>query len=391
MLPTCDEIIKAFFCVCVEGAAWDDAFSLLLRAFNSPSGVTWSREGRRTINIPYSKHLPADYITRYELDWSLIDPTPGHMLAHPGKCVVSDSFVTDEERDRNPYLREHVRMTGMTYRMASHGPLIPCLNGGMTVHRPRNCGEYSSEEMSQFESLFPYLQQALVYGIQLETLKARQACAQKMLDGGSSGIVLLDQNGIVCDSNGRAIEISGQDDGLKLLGGRVVLSHPVDNQLFQTEVQCALRHRDAYLGTVLKARRRSQLLPYAISVRPAPRSRAIFTSSQPAVYILITETDSDYGLEPRHLMPVFDFTHREAQLVALLVAGQSLKSAADRLGLHHNSAATSLHTGIFQKTRTRSQGQLIARVLKTMSSLAVAPTASQPPSNQQNGHTPIVQ
>jgi DNA-binding CsgD family transcriptional regulator len=55
-------------------------------------------------------------------------------------------------------------------------------------------------------------------------------------------------------------------------------------------------------------------------------------------------------------------TQAEARLAVRLAAGETLRAAADRLGITYGTARSRL-TQLFRKTNTRSQGQLIRLLL----------------------------
>lgn len=61
----------------------------------------------------------------------------------------------------------------------------------------------------------------------------------------------------------------------------------------------------------------------------------------------------------------FDLTPAEARLVLRLVAGDSLKSSAEALGIEYETARTDLEA-IFDKTGTSRQMELVILVIDAM-------------------------
>jgi DNA-binding CsgD family transcriptional regulator len=79
-----------------------------------------------------------------------------------------------------------------------------------------------------------------------------------------------------------------------------------------------------------------------------------------AVAALAIVSDPDHSLPPREqLRTIFGLTDREADLAKLLAGGWSLKAAAARTGIAHNTARVHL-AKILTKTGTRSQAALAA-------------------------------
>lgn len=68
----------------------------------------------------------------------------------------------------------------------------------------------------------------------------------------------------------------------------------------------------------------------------------------------------------------FDLTPAEARLVRRLVAGDSLKSSAEALGIGYETARNDLKA-IFDKTGTRRQMELVVLVIQAMETMPGAP------------------
>jgi DNA-binding CsgD family transcriptional regulator len=66
-----------------------------------------------------------------------------------------------------------------------------------------------------------------------------------------------------------------------------------------------------------------------------------------------------------HFEQVFGLSKAEAQLAALLAAGEELRSAAGQLRITYGTARTRL-AQIFQKTDTRRQVELVRLLLTTL-------------------------
>ena len=66
-----------------------------------------------------------------------------------------------------------------------------------------------------------------------------------------------------------------------------------------------------------------------------------------------------------HARKLFDLTPTEARLAAALAGGLTLKDAAIHQGIRFSTARFYLH-GIFRKTRTNQQSQLVALLKSTL-------------------------
>jgi DNA-binding CsgD family transcriptional regulator len=78
--------------------------------------------------------------------------------------------------------------------------------------------------------------------------------------------------------------------------------------------------------------------------------------------VLISDPEESNGPRVPYLQALFGMTHAEAKLAVRLAAGESLQMAAEELGITYGTARARL-IQLFQKTDTRSQGQLIHLLL----------------------------
>jgi DNA-binding CsgD family transcriptional regulator len=81
----------------------------------------------------------------------------------------------------------------------------------------------------------------------------------------------------------------------------------------------------------------------------------------PVILILVSKRDLNGRICPHCLQQGFALTAREAEVAALVAAGQPLQEAAATLGISLATARTHLHRS-FQKTSVQTQSQLVALV-----------------------------
>ena len=92
-----------------------------------------------------------------------------------------------------------------------------------------------------------------------------------------------------------------------------------------------------------------------------PSALALF---RPAVCVLISDPERRLYPSRQHLKTLFNMTEAEARLGVHLADGQSLRRAAEHLGITYGTARSRL-TQLFEKTSTRSQSEL-TRLLLTV-------------------------
>ncbi len=181
-----------------------------------------------------------------------------------------------------------------------------------------------------------------------------------LLDACPVGIIVLDPKGTMIRHNAAAEQMAETDDGIRLTDRGPRLTRPSDDRTLQRIITTALKNRS---GGAMAATRPSGKRPYAVQVTP------LSSLMRAALWIEIHDPDAKPPLPAAALQDVYSLSQSEAALAQCLAAGDDLKAAADKLGIRYSTARTQL-TGIFRKTQTRRQGELIRLLLGLQSPAA---------------------
>jgi DNA-binding CsgD family transcriptional regulator len=191
--------------------------------------------------------------------------------------------------------------------------------------------------------------------------------ALELLDHHPAGMLMLDGEEHVVYANRRAYDLCVVGDGIALVAGKLMLARTPDDERLQrllTEVRS-----DARAGGAFRIARPSGKRAYvAVIARVAEPERPL-PVPQSAICIAISDPEGHALLPSERLRAAFGLTDAEARLAALLCGGEDLRSAAREIGITYGTARARL-AGIFEKTQTRRQGELIKILLTTV----VAPT-----------------
>ena len=106
---------------------------------------------------------------------------------------------------------------------------------------------------------------------------------------------------------------------------------------------------------------RAILRPLALTVAPLPSLDGLPTQNAAAI-LFIHDPERQARVPVDVLRRSYGLTAAEARLAMILVEGQSLKEAADRCGVTHNTVRSQLKN-IFIKTGVKRQGELIRFLL----------------------------
>lgn len=367
-------VIQALYDAALDEGRWPQALKHLSEITGSQAATFWVLDGSDEPRLPTFTyiHLDPAFIQDYLDRVAPLDPWNRYLVSHPEPAIVHDSLVISErEKDRHPYFDWHHRYSDTRFRLIGRVSPAPKVHSGVALHRTRRAGRFESRDIERFSVLYGHLERALMMGIRMGSLGALQQCTADLLDRSPTAILLLDEHKRVVFANRSAEALRARGDGLRLCDGRLTLLRKQDNDRLEDLIQRALSPvapSGDSPGGIMRAARPSEKRPYTIVVAPAERKYPALSALRPAVCVLITDPEDSKALPAGHLKTAFGLTEAEASLAALLVAGEELKRAAEKLGITYGTARVRL-AQIFQKTDTRRQGELIKLLLTALSAV----------------------
>jgi DNA-binding CsgD family transcriptional regulator len=239
--------------------------------------------------------------------------------------------------------------------------------------RPKSRGAYSARELALLDRAIPHLRRTMQILLRLNTIGALQAADEALWDRLPFGVFILDAEGRILWGNRAGESLAAANDGLSIRGGVLLAGTTNENAALHRLIgEAALTGtaRGLAPGGALALVRPSLRRPLAVLVSPfrAERVEHLMFSRRPAVVVLVSDPDTRPQAAPELLAQLYGLTARESDLVALLLDGLDLRDAADRLGLTMNTVRTHLR-GVFNKTGTRRQAELVSLLLRSVLSL----------------------
>lgn len=362
--------IAALYDAALDERLWPDALAKLTQLTASQASSFWvldSRQGSRLstfLSINFDARAIADYLG----GMASLDPTVRYLLAHPQHSIVHDGMLgPGNDGDTRSYLDWHERNVETRFRLVGQSDLGSKLQAGIALHRTRTAGRYDPQDIAQFEVVHTHLQRALAIGLRLGSLATTQQVTADLLDRNVAAIVLLDERRRIVYMNHAAEELKARGDGVRFSAdGLHAVSRREDEQL-QALLTRAIDMQQAghSIGEIFRVSRPSGRHPYGVRITAVARPPVALTAFRPAVCVLIGDPERPAGPSAPHLQALFNMTRAEARLAVGLAAGQSLRTAAGRLGITYGTARSRL-TQLFRKTNTQSQPQLVRLLLTVL-------------------------
>ena len=292
----------------------------------------------------------------------------------PFRGLVTDRVVTvsdvmsDSEWRASAYYNDWCKDHNVYHVMAADVATKDGCIYGLRVIRPETENNFNKQEKDFCSMVLPHLKRAL--NLHLAVHQDRQvislysrAMAQLMV-----GVVILDQNGMVIESNPAATSILDMQDGLKVTGGMLEANYANDNRKLQRLIRDALMHTQVSRLSMtegMSVSRQSGQLNWGVVVQSISPDEWTEGKQRPSVAVFVRDTGGKADPPVKLAQQLFRLTPAETSLAIQLANGLSLEEAAEALNIRRNTARAHLRS-IFSKTGVRRQTELVRIFLNSV-------------------------
>lgn len=327
--------------------------------------------------ITRTSRTPPEALEAYGREWYKADPWARSPRAHAlraGHVVIGDALIDRAALERTAFFNEFGRQCGVVHCLAGMIDVSPQGMSCLSINGDIRRSPFDVADASLLDDLMPAIQNALHLDRRLTGVDLLAAAFADALDGLRHGVVLLGPRAEVLWMNRAAAEVLRRKDGLSLQRNELRAATPgASARLHQAIADAALAQRGERMAPLpVPVPRPSGRPPFAVAVSPLPFGMEAITTKAPTMVVTITWAEERPMLPLPELRALLGLTVREAELVQLLVAGDSLTDAARRLSMQPVSARTLLKL-VFQKTGTHRQAELVRLALTLVPSARVVP------------------
>ena len=364
--------IAALYDAALDERLWPDALRKLTEVTGSQASSFWVLD-RGSPSLLHPTFITINFdrkaVDEYLGGMAPLDPTVRYLLTHPQDAIVHDGLLgsgRDEETRR--YLDWHERSVETRFRLVGQCNLALGLQAGVALHRALAAGRYEPAEIERFKLMHQHLSRALTVGAKIGSLTSLQRLGEELLDRSSAAIFLLDSARRVVFMNHTAEAMAARGDGLQVSPDGLRLRATQEDERLQSLIFQAIISAQRAAGSpggVMRASRRSGKRPHGVWVIALTRVPAALALFRPAVCVLFSDPERRLCPPAQHLKTLFGMTEAEARLAGCLADGESVRGAAEHLGITYGTARSRL-TQLFGKTGTRSQGELIRLLLTVL-------------------------
>lgn len=293
-------------------------------------------------------------------------------LVVPGRAVLGQMLVPDDVMLKSEFYQDFLRHEEIFHLAGMRILETGSLAAHLSLMRPHGSEAFEVGILSFLEVLVPHLQQAMRLHHRIVDAEACGCSLSEALDRMPVGVILVDGSARVVTMNKAACEIVKARDGLAVaLDGLEAVCHRemlALRNLISAAAATTSGHRVKPGGTLLISRP-SMARSFTVQVLPLKARSRVSGLSRPAAAVFVSDPEARPAVT--HMACLYHLTPAEEALALRLVQGQSLKEAAEELGITLNTARTHLKH-IFLKTGTQRQSELMRLLLQGVTGLRPA-------------------
>ena len=236
--------------------------------------------------------------------------------------------------------------------------------------RAKSQGDFNEDEKQFFTLLIPHLQQSVALGIQLRQLDAERQIYADSISKRSLGIITLDKQGQILQSNATAQQYFDEADGLHQAQKNIKLNNAAQNAVLNTFIQealSAIKNSQRVAINAIAVNRDSGKTAYQLLIKPMIVDNQNESSVTPYLNILIQDPEKNLEISVRTLMNLYQLTMSEATIAILLAEGYTTDEVATELNIKKNTVRAHLRA-MFIKMGVSQQSMLVSQVLTSLAS-----------------------
>lgn len=378
-VPQYGELLDAIYRGPLEEAPWSSALESVRVLLNACAATLILRPP--TLDRPASMFNmpPRDTYARqgvtYNSYYHSLDP---FVDIPPGTVTTVDKFVGTEAWCRSAIYQELLKGLDIRYILGADIQTADGVVCRFRLCRGHDAGDFSEKDEAICLALLPHIKRAVDLYSRIDVAESERGLYEHAVDRMLIGMVVLDDQGLVLKANAAARTVLGENDGIRLRGGKFEFADTRDRSRFRELVQRSINsisfaHDDGASAPMVEAMsvaRPSHTGRLEVLIRAIPmREWSEENKWCPACVVVIRDPACSAQTSVEVLRQLFAFTPTEASLALLMANGASLEDAAQSLKVKTNTVRAHLRS-IFQKAGVTRQAELVRTLLNSVVSLS---------------------
>jgi DNA-binding CsgD family transcriptional regulator len=305
------------------------------------------------------------YVNHYAAD----DPRRPYFNKHPGQWIFSQQAIVDPVSfEHSALVNEFLDKNDARHAMYIAFPVGPHHSVALSLMRSRRKGQFSEKDASKLTPLLPHIKRAMSLHIRIGRLESTLESLNAVVDQLSTPVLLVDRGCRLRFANSSGQEELRRGQYLLLRSERVQPSNGRHAPHLAKVLEAALLNDPAAPLAEQGASMRllDDLGHSAILIVQELRGQAALHGMPQADAALFLIRREGQPVNPRRLQVAFNLTPAETRLAHHLISGKALEEIGEKLHVSRETLKSQLRS-LFSKTDTRRQGELISRLIVSVS------------------------
>jgi DNA-binding CsgD family transcriptional regulator len=371
-----NDLIGAIYDAALNPQLWPETLAGIRKAVGGDVSVLFSRDSSLSMNYCEASAIDGwspDMLAPYYEHFGSIDTRTPFVASTPTGAVYADdrqmSFAAVEKSE---IYQDFFRPLGLGYGLAT--PLFRTggRHGLISIHRKVCSGNFTPESISLLEKLAPHVVRSLQINRQMQRAREAALGLQVTLDHFPLAVLLVDERCCVRHMNAKAEQMLRETNSpfgvvkSVLVGNTIRSSEDMRRQIryaFTTATDLSSNPTN-----LLLLQRPDGSVGASAMIVPVRNCVDLAVMSERLVAIFISDPSKSHQIDSELLIQQFGLTTAEASLAAELAAGANLAEVADVRSVSIETVRSLLKRAM-AKTSTHSQGQLIAKIARSLAML----------------------
>jgi DNA-binding CsgD family transcriptional regulator len=361
-LPT---LIGDIYDAVIDPAQRNDVLDKIANFTGGHSGGLLSKHSLSKSEVLYC-YVGADpnSLQVYSESYPKLDPTADSPCFGVEQVVSATDLVPYEEFRRGRFYREWARPHGWVDVASAVIEKSATSCTFLSVVRHEANGLVDDEMRRRMALLIPHVRRALLIGQTIHRKQTEAVCFSDVLDGLSSGMILVDASGRIVHTNNAGNAILDAGDFLRSVCGRLVASDLAINAALR-EILVAANAGDAALGVKgialpLTAHDGERYVAHVLPLTSGARREAGLAYNAVAA-LFIRKASLEPFSPPEVIGEMYKLTPTELRVLLAIVDIGGVPEVAAALGVAVTTVKTHL-SRLFEKTGVARQADLVKLV-----------------------------
>jgi DNA-binding CsgD family transcriptional regulator len=356
------ELIGEIYDAVIDPAQRNDVLDKIASFAGGHSGGLLSKHSLSKSEVLYC-YVGADpnSLQVYSESYPKLDPTADSPSFRVEQVVSATDLVPYEEFRRGRFYREWARPHGWVDVASAVIEKSPLSCTFLSVVRHEANGLVDDEMRRRMALLIPHVRRALLIGKTIHRKQTEAVCFSDVLDGLSSGMILVDANGRIVHTNNAGNAILDAADFLRAVCGRLVASDLAINAALRENLVAA-SVGDAALGIKgialpLTAHDGERYVAHVLPLTSGAR-RAAGLAYNAVAALFIRKAALEPFSPPEVIGEMYKLTPTELRVLLAIVDIGGVPEVAAALGVAVTTVKTHL-SRLFEKTGVARQADLV--------------------------------